>query len=111
MVFEGRTSPIKDYQSDNPSHRYIVWVARDITTRKKAELEVERLAFYDPLTGLPNRRMLNDKLAAYVENIKQSDVTGALLFLDLDNFKRINDSVGHSAGDEVLVELSKNKLI
>ena len=107
MVFEGRTSPIKDYQSDNPSQRYIVWVARDITTRKKAELEVERLAFYDPLTGLPNRRMLNDKLSAYVENIKQSDVTGALLFLDLDNFKRINDSVGHSAGDEVLVELSK----
>jgi diguanylate cyclase (GGDEF)-like protein/PAS domain S-box-containing protein len=107
MVFEGRTSPIKDYQSDNPSQRYIVWVARDITTRKKAEKEVERLAFYDPLTGLPNRRMLNDKLAAYVENIHQSNVTGALLFLDLDNFKRINDSVGHSAGDEVLVELSK----
>jgi diguanylate cyclase (GGDEF)-like protein/PAS domain S-box-containing protein len=107
MVFEGRTSPIKDYQSDNPSQRYIVWVARDITTRKKADKEVERLAFYDPLTGLPNRRMLNDKLAAYVENIHQSNVTGALLFLDLDNFKRINDSVGHSAGDEVLVELSK----
>ncbi|KTF10136.1 sensor domain-containing phosphodiesterase [Pseudoalteromonas sp. 10-33] len=107
MVFEGRTSPIKDYQSDNPSQRYIVWVARDITTRKKAEKEVERLAFYDPLTGLPNRRMLNDKLAVYVENIHQSNVTGALLFLDLDNFKRINDSVGHSAGDEVLVELSK----
>ena len=51
--------------------------------------------------------MLNDKLAAYVENIKQSDVTGALLFLDLDNFKLINDQHGHEVGDRVLQKVSK----
>ncbi|GAA61583.1 sensory box protein [Pseudoalteromonas sp. BSi20652] len=106
MTFEGRTAPIEHYQSDKPFQRHIVWVARDVTVRKKAEKEVERLAFYDPLTGLPNRRMLNDKLTAYADKIKLTNKTGALLFLDLDNFKRINDSLGHSAGDEVLVELS-----
>lgn len=55
-------------------------MARDISTRKAAEEEVQRLAFFDPLTNLPNRRMLNDKLSMYVEQIKQSDHTGALLF-------------------------------
>lgn len=107
ITFEGRTAPINHYQPNNPSQRHIVWMARDITVRKQTEKEVEKLAFFDPLTNLPNRRMLSERLSMCVERIKRNHNTGALFFLDLDSFKRINDSLGHNAGDELLIELSK----
>ncbi len=72
VIFEGRTAPIENYQTSNPSKRHIVWMARDITIRKNAEKEVERLAFFDSLTNLPNRRMLNERLTMCVERIKQA---------------------------------------
>jgi diguanylate cyclase (GGDEF)-like protein/PAS domain S-box-containing protein len=107
VVFEGRTATVEHYQPENSSTRHILWVARDITQRKLAEKEIEKLAYYDPLTKLPNRRAFNERLAIAVEKIKRSGETGALLFLDIDNFKRLNDSLGHSAGDELLVEVAR----
>ena len=76
----------------------------DIEDRKKAEMEIEHLAFYDPLTDLPNRRMLNERLQRDLMLAARNKHYGALLFIDLDRFKHINDSQGHSIGDEVLKE-------
>lgn len=80
-------------------------VARNITQRKKAEAEIQRLAFYDELTGLPNRRLLLDRLERATAACARSTDHGALLFLDLDNFKDINDTLGHEWGDRLLVQV------
>ena len=77
---------------------------RDITERKKAEAEIYNLAFYDTLTQLPNRRLLDDRLSQATTASKRSGRYGALMFLDLDNFKPLNDQHGHLAGDMLLVE-------
>lgn len=81
-------------------------VARDITERKQAEAEIQRLAFYDELTGLPNRRLLMDRLECGVTLSTREGSHGALLFLDLDNFKGINDTLGHDWGDRLLVQVA-----
>ena len=78
----------------------------DITERKTAQETIEQLAFFDPLTGLPNRRLLFDRVKQAVAAARRQGITGALLFIDLDHFKRINDSLGHGAGDRVLVEVA-----
>lgn len=75
--------------------------------RKLAEAEVERLAYYDTLTCLPNRRMLSSRLADEIVSSKRIGTFGALLFLDLDHFKNLNDSLGHAIGDELLVQLAE----
>ncbi|MGM0703544.1 MAG: putative bifunctional diguanylate cyclase/phosphodiesterase [Pseudomonadota bacterium] len=74
----------------------------DITTRKAAEQEAYRLAYYDPLTGLPNRRMMLDRIGHALEAYVRTQQQGALLFIDLDGFKHVNDSLGHQQGDDVL---------
>jgi len=75
---------------------------KEITERRQAEREIERLAYYDALTDLPNRRLLLDQLEKTQSRVQRSGQYGALLFLDLDNFKGLNDSLGHAVGDMLL---------
>jgi diguanylate cyclase (GGDEF)-like protein/PAS domain S-box-containing protein len=79
-------------------------ITREITERKLLEDRVNHLAFYDTLTNLPNRRLLNDRLTQTMAASKRSKCYGALIFLDLDNFKLLNDRYGHAVGDLLLVE-------
>ncbi len=79
----------------------------DITDLKNAQIQMENLAFYDPLTGLSNRRLFKDRLSKAVAESKRRGTFIALLFLDLDQFKRINDSQGHDAGDQLLIEVAR----
>jgi diguanylate cyclase (GGDEF)-like protein/PAS domain S-box-containing protein len=80
---------------------------QDITVRREHEAELERLAVEDPLTGLLNRRGLLDELARTVARLRRYGGRGALLLLDLDRFKAVNDRLGHAAGDAVLVEVAR----
>ena len=79
----------------------------DITERKKAEEDINRLAFFDPLTDLPNRRLLLDRLQHAMATGARSGRYGAIMFIDLDNFKVINDTKGHDCGDLLLVEIAR----
>ena len=78
----------------------------DITQRKAAEDQIRQLAFYDPLTGLPNRRMLMDRLQYALASSARSGACGALLFIDLDHFKTLNDTLGHDKGDLLLQQVA-----
>ena len=89
---------------------HYVGVFQDITARKAAEDEIRNLAFYDPLTHLPNRRLLLDRLQQAVAASSRNNRYGALLFLDLDNFKMLNDSLGHDIGDQLLIEVAARLL-
>lgn len=96
--------PFKGF--DGKPYQYVS-ISTDITLRKKSESEIEKLAFYDPLTALPNRRLLMDRLQhSLISNIRH-DKHGAILFIDLDNFKTINDTKGHGAGDLLLIEVAQ----
>jgi diguanylate cyclase (GGDEF)-like protein/PAS domain S-box-containing protein len=79
----------------------------DITENKDAMAEIHRLAYYDPLTHLPNRRLLQDRLGQILAAATRNGLHGAILFLDLDNFKTLNDTRGHDAGDKLLVEVAQ----
>ena len=78
----------------------------DITERKNSEQQIERLAFFDELTNLPNRRMLMDRLQTAVRSSARHKLAGALLFIDLDNFKDLNDTQGHDVGDQLLQQVA-----
>jgi diguanylate cyclase (GGDEF)-like protein/PAS domain S-box-containing protein len=79
----------------------------DITLRKQAEDEIHNLAFYDPLSQLPNRRFLLNRLRQAVAISARNQTGGALLFIDLDNFKTLNDTRGHDVGDLLLIEVAR----
>ena len=82
-------------------------VVRDISERKRSEERINELAFYDPLTGLPNRRLLMDRLKHAMASSDRTARHGALLFIDLDNFKTLNDTLGHDMGDLLLQQVAK----
>ncbi|NEX23529.1 EAL domain-containing protein [Thiorhodococcus mannitoliphagus] len=80
---------------------------RDVTAQKAAEEQVRRLAYFDPLTALPNRRLLLDRLGHALSASTRSQEYGALLMLDLDQFKALNDTQGHAVGDKLLIEVAQ----
>ncbi|CAM8647489.1 COG5001 Predicted signal transduction protein containing a membrane domain, an EAL and a GGDEF domain [Comamonadaceae bacterium] len=85
----------------------VVIVYQDVTRLRRASAEIEQLAFFDPLTGLPNRRLLTDRLQQAVVATQRSGRHGALLFLDLDHFKTLNDTLGHDVGDLLLQQVAQ----
>jgi diguanylate cyclase (GGDEF)-like protein/PAS domain S-box-containing protein len=101
---ESRGGLIRNSQGQASS---VVVVSRDITERKLAEEKIQNLAFHDSLTGLPNRRLLNDRLIQTMAASKRSGHFAALMFIDLDNFKPLNDQHGHAAGDLLLQEVAR----
>ncbi|MBK5012516.1 PAS domain S-box protein [Pseudomonas sp. S60] len=80
----------------------LLMTARDVSQLKNAQAQIRHLAYHDPLTNLPNRALLMDRLSQQIALLKRHNLRGALLFLDLDHFKHINDSLGHPVGDTVL---------
>jgi diguanylate cyclase (GGDEF)-like protein/PAS domain S-box-containing protein len=85
---------------------YFDGVISDITERKRAEAQVYQLAHYDSLTGLPNRALLRDRLGQAMSDAKRRDAKLAVMYLDLDRFKTVNDSLGHETGDKLLKAVS-----
>lgn len=96
-------SPLRD---EHGVITHFIANVEDINDRKNAEATIERLAYYDPLTELPNRRMLQDRLDLALKRSRRQGVGMALLYLDLDGFKHVNDNLGHPAGDCLLKEMA-----
>ncbi len=105
-IIENRTVVVKHYNTADPGKRHVLWMVRDITDQKRAQKQIEQLAFYDSLTELPNRRLLMNRTQKVIGRVAREQLYGALIYIDLNDFKRINDSLGHYVGDELLMSVS-----
>ncbi len=103
-IFWGQVSASRIEIDSGPC---VLSIVRDISGAKAAEEEIRNLAFYDPLTGLPNRRLLLERLRQYLASTNRSGRRRALLFIDLDDFKTLNDNLGHHIGDLLLQEAAR----
>lgn len=101
--FEYELAPVRDAQGRCEA---VVCIARDITERATAEEQSRYDANHDPLTGLPNRRLFLDRLDQAAKHAKRRNLPVALLYIDLDGFKEVNDALGHEAGDRLLVDVA-----
>ena len=84
-----------------------VGIFKDFTQQKATEQKLEQMAYYDPLTGLPNRTLFRDRLEHQIDHAKRREEFAAVMFIDLDRFKYVNDSLGHDIGDRLLVEVAQ----
>lgn len=103
-LFETIKTPVRDISGDIIG---ILGIARDITKRKENEDKIEKLEYSDALTGLPNKMLLNLRINHDMSIANRKKEQLAILFLDFDHFKNINDSLGHAVGDQLLIEVSK----
>lgn len=103
-TMESRSSVIRNHKGKVAR---VIVVSHDITERKQLEYQIHQMAFHDTLTRLPNRRMLNDRLSQAMAASARSGYYGAVMFLDLDNFKPLNDKHGHDVGDLLLIEVAE----
>lgn len=98
---------IQAHHDANGAVEFYSAIARDMSERKRFEEELRHLATHDSLTGLPNRVLLRDRLESALLTAQRQQIAVAVLFLDLDNFKRINDTLGHAAGDSLLRQVAE----
>ena len=103
-IFSARLVPIKDKQG---KIERLLGISEDITEQKKAEEKVRQMAFVDALTQLPNRRLLEDRIKKIKAQSERTANHNALIYIDLDNFKPLNDTWGHKAGDLLLIEVAQ----
>ena len=108
---DGRPVPVESHltlvRGDDGQPQAVLEIETDITQRKQDEQAIMSLAFFDPLTRLPNRRLLLDRLRHAVAAARRDGHSGALLFIDLDNFKTLNDTLGHDKGDQLLEQVAR----